>query len=102
MPQPKDDLSRSVVALDQNNTLIAVLELSSSTWLVGGMIPGIERDRLKKLVPDKKPSSTCCIAGVMKPLRSAVGSRALSSPSKPAATAFGWRVGYAPTGSKRM
>jgi transposase len=54
MPQPKDDLSRSLVALDQNNTLIALLELSSSTWLVGGMIPGIERDALKKLVPDEE------------------------------------------------
>jgi transposase len=54
MPQPKDDLSRSLVALDQNSTLIAVLELSSSTWLVGGMIPGIERDPLKKLVPDQE------------------------------------------------
>ena len=54
MPQPKDDLSRCLVALDQNNTLIAVLELSSSTWLVGGLIPGIERDPLKKLVPDEE------------------------------------------------
>jgi transposase len=52
MPQPKDDLSRSLVALDQSNTLIAVVELSSMTWLVGGMIPGVERDPLKKLVAD--------------------------------------------------
>ena len=28
MPQPRDDLSRSLVALDQNKTLIAVVELS--------------------------------------------------------------------------
>ena len=54
MPQPKDDLSRSLAALDQNNTLIAVVELSSKTWLVGGMIPGIERDPLKKIVPDEE------------------------------------------------
>lgn len=53
MPQPKDDLSRSLVALDQHSTLIAVVELSLSTWLVGGMVPGIERDPLKKLVPDE-------------------------------------------------
>lgn len=52
MPQPKDDLSRSLVALEQHRTLIAVVELSSATWLVGGMVPGIERDPLKKLVPD--------------------------------------------------
>jgi transposase len=54
MPQPKDDLSRSLVVLDQNTTLIAVVELSLSTWLVGGMIPGIARDPLKKLVPDEE------------------------------------------------
>jgi transposase len=54
MPQPKDDLSRSLVALDQRKTLIAVLELSSSSWLVGGMIPGIERDPLKKLASDEE------------------------------------------------
>jgi transposase len=52
MPQPKDDLSRCLVALEQHRTLIAVVELSSATWLVGGMVPGIERDPLKKLIPD--------------------------------------------------
>src|SRR5271166_410122 len=54
MPQPKDDLSRSLVALDQDRTLIAVVELSLATWLVGGMVPGIARDPLKKLVPDEE------------------------------------------------
>lgn len=54
MPQPKDDLSRSLVALEQHRTLIAVVELSLATWLVGGVIPGIERDPLKKLVPDEE------------------------------------------------
>ena len=36
MPQP-NDLSRSLVALDQNSTIIAVVEMSQSSWLVGGM-----------------------------------------------------------------
>ena len=31
MPQP-NDLSRSLVALDQNSTIIAVLEMSQSSW----------------------------------------------------------------------
>ena len=38
MPQP-NDLSRSLVALDQNSTIIAVVEMSQSSWLVGGMNP---------------------------------------------------------------
>jgi transposase len=44
-----DDLSRSLVALDQDSTLIAVVELSQSSWLVGGVIPGVERRPLKQL-----------------------------------------------------
>src|SRR5215467_9292394 len=42
MPQP-NDLSRSLAALDHDSTIIAVVEMSQSSWLVGGMLPGIER-----------------------------------------------------------
>jgi len=52
MLQLKDDLSWSLVALDQDRTLIAVVELSLATWLVGGVLPGIQREPLKKLPPD--------------------------------------------------
>ena len=48
MPQP-NDLSRSLVPLEQDNTLIAVVELSQSAWLVAGIVPGLERQPLKKL-----------------------------------------------------
>ena len=54
MPQPKDDLSKSLVALDQNGTVIAVVELSQSSWLVGGIVPGIDRHPEKKLPPDQE------------------------------------------------
>ena len=50
MPQP-NDLSRSLVALDQDSTIIAVVEMSQSSWLVGGILPGIERQPRKKLEP---------------------------------------------------
>src|SRR5258707_9386800 len=50
MPQP-NDLSRSLVALDQDNTIIAVVEMGQSSWLVAGMLPGMERDPRKKLEP---------------------------------------------------
>ena len=53
MLQPKDDLSRSLVALEQNSTVISAVELSAASWLVGGIVPGIARDPLKKLVPDQ-------------------------------------------------
>ena len=50
MPQP-NDLSRSPVALDQDSTIIAVVEMSQSSWLVAGVLPGIERQPRKKLEP---------------------------------------------------
>ena len=51
MPQP-NDLSRSLVALDQNSTIIAVIEMSQSSWLIAGVLPGIERQPRKKLEPN--------------------------------------------------
>lgn len=44
-----DDLSRSLVAFDQDSTLVAVVELSQSRWLVGGLLPGVSRTPLKGL-----------------------------------------------------
>ena len=53
LPQ-RNDLSRSLVALDQNSTMIAVIEMSRSSWLIAGIIPGIDRHPLKKLEPDQE------------------------------------------------
>jgi transposase len=52
MPQ-RDDLSRSLAAFHQDGTLVAVVELSRSSWLVAGIVPGLERHPLKKLAPDE-------------------------------------------------
>ena len=53
MPR-QDDLSRSLVTLEQDSTLIAVVELSQSSWLVAGIVPGLARHPLKKLEPDQE------------------------------------------------
>jgi transposase len=47
-----DDLSRSLIAFEQICTLVIVVELSQSSWLAAGVVPGIERRPLKKLDPD--------------------------------------------------
>ena len=47
-----DDLSRSLTAFEQSDTLVAVLEMSQSSWLAAGVVPGVERRPLKKLDPD--------------------------------------------------
>src|ERR1700694_5133963 len=51
--QKLNDLSRSLTPLDSNGTLIAVIELSLSSWLVAGIVPGVERHPLKKLEVDE-------------------------------------------------
>jgi transposase len=50
----QNDLSRSLVAFEQDNTIIAVIEMSLNSWLVAGIVPGIERHPLKKLSFDEQ------------------------------------------------
>ena len=52
MSQPHAS-SRSHTPLDQESTLIAVIEMSQSSWLVAGIVPGLERHPLKRLDPDE-------------------------------------------------
>jgi len=47
-----DDLSRAQEPFDHENTLVAVVELSQSAWLVAASVPGLTRQPLKKLEPD--------------------------------------------------
>jgi transposase len=47
-----NDLKKSLVALEQDSTLIAVIELAQASWLVGGIVPGVEREPVKKLDAD--------------------------------------------------
>ena len=51
--QKLNDLSRSLAPLNPDSTLIAVIEMSQSSWLVAGIVPGIERHPLKKLEPNE-------------------------------------------------
>jgi len=51
--EPLNDLSRSLTTLDVDHTLIAVIEMSQKSWLVAGIVPGVERQPLKKLDTDE-------------------------------------------------
>jgi transposase len=51
--QKLNDLSRSLTPLNPDSTLIAVIEMSQSSWLVAGIVPGVERQPLKKLAVDE-------------------------------------------------
>jgi transposase len=50
----RNDLSRSLVAFEQDSTLVAVVELSLKSWLVAGLVPGLERQPLKRLGADQE------------------------------------------------
>src|SRR5580658_4299192 len=51
--QKLNDLSRSLTALQPHGTLIAVIEMSLSSWLVAGIVTGVERQPVKKLAVDE-------------------------------------------------
>ena len=51
--KPLNDLSRSLTPFSPNHTLIAVIEMSKESWLVAGIIPGVDRQPLKKLATDE-------------------------------------------------
>jgi hypothetical protein len=94
MPQP-NDLSRSLTALDQDSTLIAVVELSQSSWLVGAIIPGVERCPVKKLEATASLARGGGQGGVRdRPHRGGIRG--------PAATGFGWPAGCGRAAWRRM
>src|SRR6202035_4398831 len=82
MPQ-LNDLSRSLAALDQDSTIIAVVELSQSSWLVAGVLPGIERQppqRPQTPLTRRRPrEGTLSLQGPSPPLR--LGSNGASTSS---------------------
>src|SRR3989475_13161219 len=51
--QKLNDLSRCLTTLEPDGTLIAVIEMSQSGWLVAGIVPGVQRQPLKKLKVDE-------------------------------------------------
>src|SRR3954470_23843627 len=71
MPQFNDQ-SRSHTAFKQDSTLIAVLEMSQSAWLVAGLVPGIERHPLEKIEADE---ATLLTPGSLPPVMAIAGVR---------------------------
>jgi transposase len=39
-----DDLSRSLIAFEQNSTMVVVLEMSQSSWLAAGVFLALKGD----------------------------------------------------------
>ena len=47
----QSDMSKSLVVLNQDSTLIAVIDMGLSSWLVAGLVPGLTRQPKKRLDP---------------------------------------------------
>ena len=52
MHKPHDNSKVCRAAFVQDSTLVIVIEMSLTGWLVAGMIPGVDREPLKKIAPD--------------------------------------------------
>ena len=48
----QNDLSRSYIPFNQDSTLVTVLEMSSKSWLLAGVVPGVKRQPRKGLPID--------------------------------------------------
>jgi transposase len=48
------DASKSLTTLEQDNTVIAVIEMSQSKWLVAAVVPGSNASRSRSSRPTRK------------------------------------------------
>ena len=87
------DPSRSLTALEQDSTVIAVIEMSQSKWLVGAVIPGVERQPLKKLDADEEALLKLLHRWRNEANRAGREIKRIVVAMRPGATASGWRVG---------
>lgn len=73
--QRANNLGRSSTVLEQNSMPIEV-EMSHSTWLVAGIVAGLNRHSSKTLAPTKTRCSGCCTARATRRQSFATRSRA--------------------------
>ena len=91
--QKLNDLSRSLVPLKPDGTLIAVIEISQSSWLVAGIVPGVERQPLKELAADEIALLKLLHRWREEAEKADARSNALQLPSRLAGMVSGWRAG---------
>ena len=100
--QTLNDFNRSRIALEPNGTLIAVIEMSQASWLVGAIVPRVERHPLKKLAPDAEALLRLYSAGGRKPPRPVGRLPGSRSPTRPGGTVSGWPDGCRRGASKPL
>jgi len=89
----RNDLSRSLVAFDQNSTLVAVVELSLNRWVGSRPCAGLSKQPLKALGPDASALLALVNRCSWKERKAETGSKRLWWPLKLVVTASGLRGG---------
>ena len=97
-----NDLSRSLAAFDPISTLVVVVEMSKASWLVSGVVPGVERQPLKKLEPDATALLRLIERWRNEAVRAGRPISRIALAMKLVATASGWRAGSLLGASRRM
>ena len=102
--QKLNDLSRCLTLLEPDSTVIAVIEMSQSSWLVAVSFLRIEDLSRSRGSPSKRLRllRLAAIDGARKQRRQDTGSHASLSLSRPVGTAFGWRAGSGHATSRPM
>ncbi|QIA25291.1 MULTISPECIES: hypothetical protein [Mesorhizobium] len=48
------DASRSLTAFEQDNTIVAVIEMSKAKWLIAALVPGASASRGRRFMPTRR------------------------------------------------
>ena len=97
-----NDLNKCLIAFEQDATLIAVIEMGQSSWLVAGIVPGLERQPLKKLVPDQEELLRLLHRWRMEASHVGRTVKRITVAYEAGRDGFGWRAGCACTRSRLM
>jgi transposase len=76
--------------------------MSLSSWLVAGIVPGVERQPLKKLAVDESALLKLLHRWREEAAKQGIGSSASRSLSRPAVTVSGWHAGLGRATSRPM
>jgi transposase len=93
MQKPHDNSKVCRTAFVLDSTLVVVIEMSLTSWLVAGMIPGVDREELKKIAPDPKELLRLLYRWRDEAIKAGRRSRGFRSRMRPDGIVFGWPVG---------
>ena len=97
-----DVLSRSLAAFEGNSTLVAVIDMSLSSWVFSVWFPASDAGRRRSSAPMRRVCCRCYTGGATR-LSGVVALSIVSAlPSRRVVTASGWLVGSNATGSSLM